>query len=460
MQVLVLVPTTGDLNRVARIEAYPGLSHSFAVRLGSAERLPITKQYADFTLEGGPLAALGAPVKSGLFRLWLAKDIESGASWQLPVTLAHLVVALGLRLAEAPEKADIVLWSTGAVDLDLHIVEHNYMLPAKVRCSKTALQEAVAAGKQIVALVPACEDAAPVRALLEELGAQHYRVENVDNARVARSVFERELGLTLPAIVPRAMMPAAGEPAQAKPVSSGNPLVEAELVSAQPVKKIEKTVPPRPPWTTPVVIASVGTLALGAFVAGSQGLPWLVTLFTSPPIIQPPTPIPVPVGVSVGAGVGVAVGVSVAVGAPRPAPMGTPLPVPVKLQELRAENNGICLPFVIERSRMPPRAIDVALDEPDRFHDSTGQNLCMLEWTLNPEAKGVQGLDIIDLQGSRYGAEVSREAGGQGSWKKIRIAFRRDFSTISPNTITYNVKLKFNGAPLPEQVQQYRHTIR
>src|SRR5262249_28301826 len=85
MRVLVLVPTTGKLNRVLRIDPYPDLVHSFVVRQGDVERLPITRKYADLTSEGGPLAALGSPVKPGLYRLLLAGPIDGGDSWQLPV---------------------------------------------------------------------------------------------------------------------------------------------------------------------------------------------------------------------------------------------------------------------------------------------------------------------------------------------------------------------------------------
>jgi hypothetical protein len=130
-----------------------------------------------------------------------------------------------------------------------------------------------------------------------------------------------------------------------------------------------------------------------------------------------------------------------------------PTPVPVKLQEFRAANDGTCIPYIIER-RTPPRTIDVALDSPDRFHESTGRNLCMLEWTVNPEAAGVQGFDVDPPRIS--GVRLSG-TGSAGAWTKIRIEFTRDFAS-SPTT--YTVRLKFNGAPSPNQVQQFQHTIR
>jgi hypothetical protein len=130
-----------------------------------------------------------------------------------------------------------------------------------------------------------------------------------------------------------------------------------------------------------------------------------------------------------------------------------PLSVPVKLREFRAANDGTCIPFIIER-RTPLRTIDVALDNPDHFHESRGRNLCMLEWTVNPEATGVQGFDI---EPPRVPGVRLSGTGSVGGWTKVRMEFTRDFTSTSP--IAYTVTLKFNSAPPPNQVQQIQHTI-
>jgi hypothetical protein len=465
MRVLVLVPTTGKLNRVLRIDPYPDLVHSFVVRQGDVERLPITRKYADLTSAGGPLAALGSPVKPGLYRLLLAGPIDAGDSWQLPVLLAHVVAALGMKLAEEPTKGDIVLWSTGAVDIDLKIVDHDYRLPAKIACSRTALQEAVAAGAQIVAILPACarEDASRLHEMLGEIGAHHARVEIVDSAVTARGILEQAL-----APVP--------EPAGDRTENRG-------LL-----------------WKVPALLASGAAMALGAFIAGNQWLPPLIshgargaaapriTKVEPPPETKPVSPSddthPVENNIPTHSPPDVPPRQDILpFKAPDPPPQRAEgaiadyaavhpdseaksaiasqperPPVPVKLQELRAENNGTCIPYIIER-RTPPRAIDVALDGADRFHDSAGRNLCGLEWSLTPEAaqSGIQGFDIVDLAADRYGARLDR-TGAPGASTKIRIEFTRDFRNSNP--IIYNVKLKFAGAPPPEQVQQFRHAVR
>ncbi len=213
MRVLVLVPTTGSLNRVLRIEAYPGLAHSFAVARGDFQPLWITRKYADLTREGGPLAALALPVHPGTYRLWLAEPIDDGDSWVLPVLLAHFVVAFGDQLVDEPGKADIVLWSTGAVDLDSHIIDNDYKLKDKVKHSRTGLEAAAAAGARVIAILPACADAAPVRTMLremlDEIGARDARVEVVDSALAARGTLEQALGRT-----------AGVGPTQAKPAKT------------------------------------------------------------------------------------------------------------------------------------------------------------------------------------------------------------------------------------------------
>jgi hypothetical protein len=464
MRVLVLLPTTGKLNRVLRIDPYPDLAHSFVVRQGDVERLPITRKYADLTSQGGPLAALGPPVKPGLYRLLLAGPIDAGDSWQLPVLLAHVAVALGKKLADEPAEGDVVLWSTGAVDVDLNIVDHDYRLPAKIACSRAALQEAVAAGAQIVAILPACarDNASPLHDMFAEIGAQHARVEIVDSAGAARRILEQTLA-------------PVQDPA-------GNKKNRGLL------------------WKVPALLAAGAAVALAAFAAGNQWLPPLIphgAASNVPPVETELPSAPKPVADSNDTPQGPSQSESPAqpvrtelsqIEPPKSGPDRTeppktepdkteppraeearipeavpvktpdPPPVPVKLRELRAENNGTCIPYIIER-RTPPRAIDVALDGTDRFHDSAGRNLCGLEWTLTPEAaqSGVQGFDILDLAADRYGARLDR-TGTPGVSTKIRIEFTRDFRNT--NAITYNVRLKFAGTPPPEQVQQYRHAVR
>jgi len=489
MRVLVLVPTTGALNRVLRIVARPDLPASQVII--RYKPLAISGDYNALTAKAGPLAALGPPVMPGPHQLWLAGEIESGNSWELPVLLAHLVVALGAELAEDPAKADIVLWSTGEVDLDLRIADNDYKLAAKVAYSRTALREAVAAGAEVLGILPASEDASPLRDLLTEVGAPGARVDLVNNVGAARVILEQALGRTR--VLAETVVPAV-----------------AAVAEPDPAGAVIKAVTTGNLWKIPALLAVGAAMALGAFIAGSDVIPLLMKHRAStsggPRIAateEQPPPIRRPVAPGDGSShaaerkepppvTGPAVPDDVALHAAEskqppqatgpvtadggadnvknnpggPGPEGQaavpeavmpheqlvlrPPPVPVKLEELRAPNGGICVPVLIER-RTPTR-IPVAFDGPDHFHDSTGLNLCGLEWTLNPEAaqSGVQGFDI-DLPGFSL-----MRTGVPGAWTKITVEFKPQLS----RAITYNVRMKFAGAPPAEQVQQFRHTIR
>src|SRR5262249_44694663 len=107
------------------------------------------------------------------------------------------VVAHGDELVEDPAQADLVLWSTGAVDAELRIVEHDYKLPAKAAYSRAELQAAVAAGAKIIGILPDCEAAAPLRALFAGAGVQHPVVERVGDVAAARRVLEAALNRSI-----------------------------------------------------------------------------------------------------------------------------------------------------------------------------------------------------------------------------------------------------------------------
>jgi hypothetical protein len=198
LAVFVAVPTTGALNRVVRIEARPDLAASQI--LHRYWPLAISRYYAALTRE--PFAALGRPVTPGTYLLWLAEEIESGNSWELPVLLAHLVIAWGHELVTDPAKADIVLWSTGEIDAGLRLRACDYRLAAKVAHSQDELRQAAAAGARIIAVAPESEDASPLSSLLTAAGTQDGRVVSVDSVRAARGVLEQELGHAVPIVLP------------------------------------------------------------------------------------------------------------------------------------------------------------------------------------------------------------------------------------------------------------------
>ncbi len=453
MRVLVLLPTTGALNRVLRIEARDDLPASSVYAQHDFRPLAITSDYDALTSKAGPLAALAPLVKAGAHRLLLGGPIEAGKSWELPVLLAHLAVALGAELVAEPAEADIVLWSTGAVDLDLHIVAHDYKLRAKAGKSQAALKQAAASGARIIALVPACEDASPLRDLLAEAGAQHGRVETIDGVGAARVILEQAL----------------------RPVTAAREKRRSSTAMGYL-------------WKVPAVLVSTAVVAFGAFSARDV-IPWprvwsgFVTQGDTRDAGKTPEKLP---DKSADAGkppdhpaddsqkkpddqpsnlpaadtntppaADHPPANDAGVRPPKEAPHATALPAPLRLAEMRDPFDRVCVAVLLED--VAPRMTDVAMDGPDHFHDSAGRNLCALEWSLTPEAAqaAIQGFDI-DLVPDPYGARMVKTGGAPGAWTKIRIEFKRDFS----RAISYKVSLKFRSDPPKDQVQQFHHSIK
>jgi glutamate/aspartate transport system substrate-binding protein len=241
MRVLVLVPTAGSVIRVVRLEELRDDLPASQVILSHGYR-PLDGISADYhALTAGPLAKLLRPAKPGRYLLRLSGKM-SGNSWELPVLLAHLVVALGGELAEEPAQADIVLWATGSVDADLRLNPHGYRLAEKVVHSQAELLQVAAAGARIIAMVPASEDASRLHGLLTEIGAQDFRVVSVENVRDARGVLEQALcraGAT-------AGFQAAAEPEPAAP--AGTPETRSRF------------------WKIPILLAAAAVLVVA--VAG------------------------------------------------------------------------------------------------------------------------------------------------------------------------------------------------
>jgi hypothetical protein len=66
--------------------------------------------------------------------------------------MAHLLVASGHEITAQPKDAELVIWATGAVDLDLQVIESDYSLCAKIEASRGLLAEAAQA--RILCVLP------------------------------------------------------------------------------------------------------------------------------------------------------------------------------------------------------------------------------------------------------------------------------------------------------------------
>ncbi len=150
MRVLVVVPTTGGPLVLEGLKPRPGLPASAAFARGDYRPLPWSGDYARLTGPAGPIgAALGQALAPHEARL--SGSFDTGRSWEAPLALAHLLLAAGHALVADSEQAELVLWSTGAVDLDLQLIPGDYALLDKIEASAALLSTA---GGPVAVLLP------------------------------------------------------------------------------------------------------------------------------------------------------------------------------------------------------------------------------------------------------------------------------------------------------------------
>lgn len=137
----VILPTTGVALRLLSLVPRPGLPHGAAFAEGDYRPLALSPDYRALAGPEGPIARhLGLPIPPHELRLSGAP--ESGRSWEAPVALAHLLLARGWTLTPDPAEADLTLWATGAVDLDLTLLPGDYAPERKVALSLELLSKA------------------------------------------------------------------------------------------------------------------------------------------------------------------------------------------------------------------------------------------------------------------------------------------------------------------------------
>ncbi|MGX7708937.1 hypothetical protein [Methylobacterium sp. Gmos1] len=149
--ILVVVPTTGGPVVLRSLKKRPGLPASAAFAAGDYRPLPWSGDYARLAAAGGPLSRLAGEA-SEPYELRLSGSFDAGRSWEVPVCLAHGLLTRGHSLTADPEAADLVLWATGAVDLDLAVLPGDYALLDKLARSRDLL--AAAARADLAVLLP------------------------------------------------------------------------------------------------------------------------------------------------------------------------------------------------------------------------------------------------------------------------------------------------------------------
>ncbi|MGU3496153.1 hypothetical protein ACLBXM_19095 [Xanthobacteraceae bacterium A53D] len=152
MRILVIIPTTAGPRLIRSLKPRPALPASAAFADGDYRPLPWSADYARLVGAGGPLA-------NGIdqaYELRLSASFDTGRSWEAPVALAHLLIAQGHVLVADPAEADLILWATGALDLDLALIPAAYALLDKIEQTR-ALFEAAPEARVAVLLPPDAE---------------------------------------------------------------------------------------------------------------------------------------------------------------------------------------------------------------------------------------------------------------------------------------------------------------
>ena len=152
MRISVIIPTTDGPSQILRLTALEAAPRSVMRTQEDYRPLPVSSAYQAFASQGGPMdIAFG--LESSAFDLRLSDRIDTGRSWELPVALAHWLQMRGHDIGtNAPE---LVLWATGALDLDMAVIAQDYHLETKLAGSLSLLQALSEREKaRVVVLLP------------------------------------------------------------------------------------------------------------------------------------------------------------------------------------------------------------------------------------------------------------------------------------------------------------------
>jgi len=153
MRLLFVIPTTGGPLVVTALRPRPGLPASAAFAEGDFGPLPWSGRYGSLCAPGGPF--FRAIPHLAPHELRLSASFDAGRSWEAPVALAHLLLARGHTCAARPAEAEAIIWTTGAIDLDLAPIRGDYELSRKIEKTAALLAEVPETTPIFVILPPA-----------------------------------------------------------------------------------------------------------------------------------------------------------------------------------------------------------------------------------------------------------------------------------------------------------------
>jgi hypothetical protein len=177
-----VVPTTAGPNGVRALSQRRDLPASVVFQNSNFRPLSWSRDYDQFLLPSGPVRSLIPSVAEGAFVLRVDDDIDGGRSWEVPTLLLHVLFAQGHAIAPSLGEADVLVWSTGALDFDdradmgaQRITPQDYALVTKVEASRALFDEAVTAGLRVVIILPPGPGSDEAQSLLANIlgGSQH-----------------------------------------------------------------------------------------------------------------------------------------------------------------------------------------------------------------------------------------------------------------------------------------------
>src|SRR5262249_55413040 len=109
-----------------------------------------------------------------------------------PIALAHLMVARGHTCAARPAEAEAIIWTTGAIDLDLAVISGPYELSRKIEKTAALLAE-VPETTPIFVVLPPDPDAEAAWTRLQAIANARpaMRIAAARMAEVAAALFQR-----------------------------------------------------------------------------------------------------------------------------------------------------------------------------------------------------------------------------------------------------------------------------
>lgn len=198
LRILVVIPTTDGPILVKSLRTRAGLPASAAFVDGDYRPLPWSADYARLTAAGGPLTGIVPAERLVPHELRLTRSFDTGRSWEVPVCLAHALLATGHRLVGDPTEAEVVIWATGAVDLDLRLIPGTYAILDKLERSRDLL--AGASSKPLVAFLPPDEGREDFELILKGFARDaKSSVHSTDSIRDAANFFGSRFGEAGPA---------------------------------------------------------------------------------------------------------------------------------------------------------------------------------------------------------------------------------------------------------------------